>query len=144
MPNVTDLVIAARALYSVQTSGVPFFAENTLALSDGDRQGLGGLRTLRGYKQDRFVGPIAAMANFELRWTFTDFVVAGQQFGISIAPFLDLGRVFDRVGELTLRDWKRGEGVGVRVAWNKSTVIVFDYGMSSEDSGLYMDFGHQF
>jgi outer membrane protein assembly factor BamA len=143
-PKFTDLVIAARAVYSVQTNGAPFFYMNTLAFTDTDRQGLGGLRTMRGYKQDRFVGPIAALANIELRWTFLDFDALGQNFGLSVAPFLDMGRVFDRVGDFTFAEWRRGEGAGLRVAWNKATIIVFDYGVSSEDSGLYMDFGHQF
>jgi len=63
---------------------------------------------------------------------------------LMIVPFLDMGRVFDRVGDFTFAGWRRGEGAGLRIAWNKAMVIVFDYGVSSEDSGLYMDFGHQF
>jgi outer membrane protein assembly factor BamA len=144
LPKLADVVLAGRAVYSVQTDGTPFFAMNNLAFTDGDRQGLGGLRSLRGYKQDRFVGPVAAMANVEVRWTFVDFTVASQSFALSVAPFLDIGRVFDKVGDFTFSNWKRGQGAGLRVAWNKATVIVFDYGISSEDSGLYMDFGHQF
>jgi outer membrane protein assembly factor BamA len=143
-PALADLVIAGRAVYSVQSAGTPFFAMNTLAFTDGDRQGLGGLWTLRGYKQDRFVGAAAAMGNLEVRWTFADFEVASQRVALILVPFLDGGRVFDSVGSFTLKGWRRGEGAGLRVAWNKSTVIVFDYGVSSEDSGLYMDFGHQF
>jgi len=143
-PKVTDLVIAGRAVYSVQTDGAPFFYMNTLAFTDADRQGLGGLWTMRGYKQDRFVGAVAALTNVELRWSFVNFDVLGQNFGLSVAPFLDMGRVFDRVGDFTFSGWRRGEGAGLRVAWNKATIIVFDYGVSSEDSGLYMDFGHQF
>jgi outer membrane protein assembly factor BamA len=144
IPELTDLVVAARAVLSVQTEGVPFQAMNTLAFTDGDRQGLGGLRTLRGYKQDRFVGPMAALANAELRWTFVSFTVGNQRFGLSAAPFVDVGRVFDRVSDFALGGWRRGQGGGLRIAWNKATIVVVDYGVSTEDSGLYMDFGHQF
>jgi outer membrane protein assembly factor BamA len=143
-PKLADLVIAGRAAYSVQTSGVPFFAMNTLAFTDGDHQGLGGLWTMRGYKQDRFVGPIAVLTNVELRWTFVDFDVLSQHFALEAAPFLDMGCVFDRVADFSLSRWKRGEGAGLHVAWNKATVIVFDYGISEEDQGLYMDFGQEF
>jgi outer membrane protein assembly factor BamA len=144
LPKLTDLVLAGRLAYTVQTEGVPFFAMNTLALTDGDRQGLGGLWTLRGFRQDRFVGPVSALANLEVRWTFLDFDVVGEHFALALAPFLDLGRVFDRVGDFTFGNWQRGEGAGLHVAWNKSTIIMFDYGVSSEDQGLYMDFGQQF
>jgi hypothetical protein len=34
--------------------------------------------------------------------------------------------------------------LGLRVAWNDATIVVVDYGRSSEDSGLYINFNHQF
>jgi len=34
-PKLTDLVIAARALYSIQSASVPFFSMNTLAMAGG-------------------------------------------------------------------------------------------------------------
>jgi hemolysin activation/secretion protein len=145
VPKLTDLVLAGRLVYSVQTDGVPFFAMNTLAFSDMDQHGLGGLWTLRGYKQDRFVGPVAALANVEVRWTVPGFVrVLEQDLALQIAPFFDTGRVFDTVGGFTFALWRYGGGAGLHVLWNKATVIVVDYGVSSEDQGLYMDFGQQF
>jgi outer membrane protein assembly factor BamA len=143
-PQVTDLVIAARGLYSVQTDGVPFFAMNSLPLTDGNHFGLGGIWTMRGYKQDRFVGAINALGNLELRWTFADFEVAKERFAVQIVPFLDMGRVFDRVTDFTLAGWRRGEGAGLHLIWNKSTIVRIDYGFSEEDEGLYFDVGEQF
>jgi len=144
-PRLTDLVVAGRLVYSVQTDGVPFFAMNELAFTDMDRSGLGGLWTLRGYKQDRFVGSVSALANVELRWTVPGFVrVFEQDLALQIAPFFDTGRVFDTIGDFTFAQWRYGGGAGLHVLWNKATVIVFDYGVSSEDQGLYMDFGQQF
>jgi outer membrane protein assembly factor BamA len=143
-PEAADLVLAGRAVYSMQSAGTPFFAMSTLAFTDSDRYGLGGLWTIRGYKQDRFVGANAALANVELRWTFVDFDVAGQGFALAAAPFFDAGRVFDRVRDFSLADWRLGGGAGLHVAWNKATILVFDYGVSREDAGLYMDFGQQF
>jgi outer membrane protein assembly factor BamA len=145
LPRLADLVLAGRVVYSVQTDGVPFFAMNGLALTDQDRQGLGGLWTMRGYKQDRFVGPVSALANAEVRWTFAMLPrLLGEDFSLQLAPFVDVGRVFDHVGDFTFAGWRSGEGVGLHVLWNKATVIVIDYGVSSEDQGLYMDFGQQF
>jgi outer membrane protein assembly factor BamA len=147
-PELTDLVLAGRLLYSIQSAAVPFFSMNTLAMAGGtddftDQTGLGGERTLRGYKQDRFIGLVDATASAEVRWTFAKFPLLHQHFSVQIAPFIDTGRVFDRVG-LSLDDWKVDGGAGLRIGWNRSTIIMFDYGRSSEDDGFYVDFGMPF
>jgi hemolysin activation/secretion protein len=121
---------------------------NTLAMAGGsddftDQTGLGGERTLRGYRQDRFVGLVAAGANAEVRWTFAKVPLLEQHFSLQIAPFLDVGRVFDRVA-LALDDWKSAGGAGLRIGWNRSTIIMFDFGKSAEDLGFYVDFGMPF
>jgi len=144
MPALADLVLALRGVVSMQTSGVPFFAMSTLAFTDIDRQGLGGIWTLRGYNQDRFVGPIAAAANGELRWAFVTFDILRQNFSLAAVPFFDVGRVYDRVRDLSFRDWRYGAGGGLHVAWNKATVVVFDYGLSVEGRNFYMGIGQQF
>jgi hypothetical protein len=147
-PSLTDLVVAGRVLYSIQSAAVPFFAMNTLAMAGGtddfsDQTGLGGERTLRGYRQDRFIGLVDAAANIEVRWTFVKFALLKQLFSLQVAPFLDTGRVFDRV-DFSLRDWKVAGGGGLRIGWNRSTIVMLDYGMSREDTGFYIDFGMPF
>jgi outer membrane protein assembly factor BamA len=147
-PKLAELVIAGRVLYSVQSASVPFFSMNTLATAGGsddatDQSGLGGERTLRGYRQDRFVGRVASGANAEVRWTFVRFPLFAQHFSLQIAPFVDAGRVFDRV-ELSFADWKAAAGAGLRVGWNRSTIVMFDFGASREDAGFYVDFGMPF
>jgi hypothetical protein len=143
-PKLTDLVLAGRIVYQVQTSGTPFFSMNTLAFTDGDHQGLGGVWTLRGYNQDRFVGAVTALTNLEIRWTFWDFDLLDQRFSVAVVPFLDMGRVFDTVGSFTFSDWKRGEGGGLRIAWNKATIIRPDVGVSDEGWDFYIDFNQLF
>jgi outer membrane protein assembly factor BamA len=150
-PKLTNLVVAARLLYSMQTSGVPFFAANTLALTEDDQTGLGGERTLRGYRQDRFIGAVSALGNLELRWTFVHFKLLKQTFSIQAAPFFDVGRVFDNVVDGLAAPcsgafdcWKVSGGGGIRIGWNRSTIIMFDLGASAEDIGFYIDFGMPF
>jgi hypothetical protein len=143
-PQLADLVLAARGLYQVQSRGTPFFGMNVLPFTDDPRIGLGGLRTLRGYRQDRFVGPVMALFNAEIRWTFFDFRALGQRFALIVAPFLDMGRVFDDVRDTKLAGWKRAQGAGFRIAWNQSTIVMIDYGFSREDAGLYINFSHIF
>jgi hypothetical protein len=144
IPKLADLVIAVRGLYEVQSAGTPFFSQVWLPFIDDNHEGLGGLRTLRGYDQDRFVGPVIGLANFELRWTFTRFNLLKQNFGLIAVPFLDMGRVFDDVQQTSFVDWKRAQGAGLRIAWNEATVLMADYGFSSEGSGLYLNFNHIF
>ena len=143
-PKLADLVVAGRLLASVQSAGTPFFELNQLSFADYDRAGLGGLRTLRGFKQDRFVGRVATLATLELRWTFYEFTVKKQHLGLMLAPFVDVGRVFDSVGNFELRRFRNGQGAGFRIAWNQATIIVIEYGVSREGSSLYVNFNHPF
>ena len=143
-PKLTDLVVAGRLVGSVQSAGTPFFQMNELSFADYNRTGLGGVRTIRGFNQDRFVGSVAALANLEIRWTFVDFDVKKQHFGLMLAPFLDVGRVFDSLSDLELKRFRNGQGAGFRIAWNQATIIVIDYGVSREGSTLYVNFNHPF
>jgi outer membrane protein assembly factor BamA len=144
IPQLADLVLAARGLYEIQTSGTPFFSQVLLPFIDDDHAGLGGLRTLRGFRQNRFVGPVIALTNYEVRWTFAHTQIYGQKLAFMGVPFVDMGRVFDSVPRTTLAGWKRSQGMGLRVAWNEATIIMFDFGFSDEDTGLYLNFGHIF
>ncbi len=144
IPKLADLVLAGRAVYEIQTKGTPFFSQVLMPFIDDNHAGLGGFRTLRGFRQNRFVGPMIALTNYEVRWTFVHFRVLKQGIALMAVPFMDIGRVFDNVGQTTLKGWKRTQGGGLRIAWNEATIIMIDYGFSDEDSGLYVNFNHIF
>lgn len=143
-PDFADLVLAGRGVYSFQKGDVPFYALNNLSFTEGNKSGLGGLRTMRGYKSNRFVGKVMALTNFEIRWTMFDFDLLSQNFALILVPFVDAGRVFDDPQDSSFQSWKLDYGAGLRIAWNQATIIMFDYGMSSEDSGLFINFNHIF
>ena len=138
------LVVAGRFCYLMQFGDVPFYSAPTISVTDGDIQGLGGHPTLRGFVTDRFVGEAMAFANAELRWTFGESMLWKQHLRFMLVPFVDTGRVFDSVSATTLQDWKFDGGLGIRLAWNLSTVVSFDWGISSEGSMFYMELAHQF
>jgi hypothetical protein len=53
--------------------------------------------------------------------------------------------VFDKVGVVAdAWPWKWSAGGGVRIGWNRSTIVMFDLGASTEDIGFYVDFGMPF
>jgi len=144
LPRLADLVLAGRMLFQVQSEGTPFWDMNTLPFTEDPRAGLGGHRTLRGFRQDRFVGPVMAAVNAEVRWTIGHTRLWRQDFGLIVSPFADIGRTFDSVGDFTLSRWRTSLGGAVRVAWNMATIVTVDYGVSGEDSGFYINFGHIF
>jgi hypothetical protein len=138
------LVLAGRLNYVMQFGDVPFYSASIIPFTDGDATGLGGHATLRGFVTDRFVGDAAAYGSGELRWSFAQKTLGRQHLRFMLVPFVDTGRVFDSVGDTTLKDWKFDGGIGLRLAWNLSTVVSFDYARSSEGSLFYMELGHQF
>jgi outer membrane protein assembly factor BamA len=144
IPWLADLVIGGRAVLQGQTSGTPFFSMNNMPFTEDNKWGLGGFRTLRGYKQDRFVGPVMALLNLELRWTFVHFQVLRQKLALIAVPFFDVGASFDDLSRFTLKTLKHGQGGGLRIAWNQATIIYCDVAFSDEDTGIYINFSHIF
>ena len=143
-PESADFVLAGRAVLEAQSSGTPFFSMDTFPFTEDPRAGLGGHRTLRGYRQDRFVGPVYTLLNAEARWTWGHMTIWGQKLGFIVVPFFDVGRPYDHLGDLTYRDWRSSYGGAFRVSWNLATIVTVDYGRSSEDTGFYVNFNHIF
>jgi outer membrane protein assembly factor BamA len=145
LPELTRLVLAANAAYSVHVGDVPFYAFPSMSLpTDERKEGLGGWQTLRGYHFNRFVGKVQMQGNLELRWSLPDFTIWDQHLRPMLVPFVDAGRVFDKVERFSLKDWKLTGGLSLRLAWNLATVISFDYGIGSEGNLFYMELGHPF
>ncbi len=144
-PDAADfMTLAFRWVYSVQIGDTPFYSKNSIGFADEFKFGLGGLRTLRGYQQDRFVANVKTVVNFEPRFSFYEAHTYGQTFEFTAVPFVDAGKVFDDISETDLSDYKYTLGAGLRIGWNQATIIMIDYGQSVEDSGLYINFGHIF
>lgn len=139
-----NAVLAGRFYYGWQFGDVPFYSMNTLAFTDRNWTGLGGFRSIRGYRLDRFIGPVQILANMELRYSFYDFTVWSQNIRLGVKPFFDAGRTFDSVSDTSFKDWHLGGGGGLTLAWNLSTVICFDMAWSAEGSTFYMESGFQF
>lgn len=143
--KLADLVIAGRVAYTQAVGDVPFYSLDQFSSTERVYQGgLGGLRSLRGYKASRFMATNMALANLELRWTMFDFTVAGQRFAPIFVPFFDIGSAFDQPKDISTSVWRYAYGAGLRIAWNQATIIMVDYAMSREDSNLFINFNHIF
>ncbi|MDI7210859.1 Omp85 family outer membrane protein [Leptospira santarosai] len=138
------LVLASRFGFGVSDGNVPFFEYRNLWGTENTVSGLGGLRTLRGYKQDRFVGRAMGFGTVEVRWKLYDFSIGGEYFAFNLAPFWDFGRVWNDEHKIGLLNYKYSQGLGLRIAWNQATIITIDYAVSREDEQLFVNFNHAF
>src|SRR6185312_13685883 len=87
---------------------------------------LGGPLYLRGYALDRFRDRVAADATVEYRWDLTEWIAAH--------AFVDAGRVYGALAELTAADMRTGYGVGLDVGRGTMRIDL----ASSVDGGLYL------
>jgi hypothetical protein len=139
-----ELVIAQRIALTKAEGNVPFFDYRYLYSIDGPFGGVGGQSTLRGYRMERFFGPVIGFYNFEVRWRFGSFELWDSLFQFSLVPFYDIANVWDKVKEINMQGYKHSRGIGIRIVWDQSTVILMDWARSREDSLFYLDMGHTF
>jgi len=147
------LVMAGRFMYTVRTAGAgnqrtSFNAlGNFSSTSVFEIEALGGFRSIRGFRKGRFRGNAMALMNLELRYTFYEARAWGQTFDFMVVPFVDTGSVFESLALSSLplnSPWPLSGGLALRIVWNQVTVIMFDFAMSKEDSGFYINVGHIF
>jgi hypothetical protein len=105
---------------------------------------LGGERSLRGFREARFLAPTVALANLELRTRLGEFKALRQDWSVGITPFYDMGSVYDGLDRITLSGMRSAPGVGARIGWNRSTIIRLDYARSREGSQTFLGFNHIF
>ena len=95
---------------------------------------MGGNDTLRGFREYRFRGPHAILAQGEYRWEIWS--------GLEGALFYDAGKVAMRRADLNFRDLEKDYGFGFRFNTDEAIVFRVDAGFGSRDGKhLYIVFG---
>ena len=95
---------------------------------------LGGNDTLRGFRQYRFRGPNAILAQGEYRYEIWS--------GLDGALFYDAGKVANRRADLNFKDLETDYGFGFRFNTDNAIVFRVDAGFGSRDGKhLYIVFG---
>lgn len=122
----------------------PFFEFQDQWSPDGSVNALGGARSLRGYRANRFMARALWFTNTELRVRVAERKIGGQRFALALVPFVDAGTVRDRWQALNFADVRWAYGGGARLAWNQSTVISLEVGKSQEDKLLFFGLGQAF
>jgi len=121
-------VLAARLFVSTSDTEpgavMPFYMMPTL----------GGNDTLRGFRQYRFRGPHAILAQGEYRWEIWS--------GLEGALFYDTGKVANQRADLNFRNLEHDYGLGFRFNTDEAIVFRVDAGFGSRDGKhLYIVFG---
>jgi outer membrane protein assembly factor BamA len=140
----SKLVFAGRIGAGNTFGAAPFFEYADEWSTEGSIEALGGFHTLRGYKQSRFTARTIMFSNWELRYRFAQASFWKQTFGFMLLPFFDLGGVWDRPRDMNWANMRYSEGVGLRIAWNQSTIVSLDYAFSREDQQFFLELNHAF
>jgi outer membrane protein assembly factor BamA len=125
-------------------SKAPFFEFQDQWSPDGSINALGGRQSLRGFRQNRFLARSMWFSNVELRVRLAEVKFRKQRFSFTVVPFFDAGTVRDRWQDLNFSNIKTSYGGGLRIAWNQSTVLSFDFGLSKEDKLFFFGIGQVF
>lgn len=109
---------------------------------------LGGISTVRGYRQNLRVGDNAVIASSEVRFT----LVRDDDWGnLEVAPFVDFGTTWNNEGEVFTPSTIASTGLSLRWQWQDSLFVRVDYGIplvevdnegdSLQESGLSFSLG---
>ena len=122
----------------------PFFEYQDQWSPEGSINAMGGKASLRGYRANRFLARSMWFSNFEVRTRLVETTLWKQHLSFTVAPFFDMGTVRDRWQDLNFQNIKYSYGAGLRVGWNQSTILYFDYGKSKEDGMFFFGIGQAF
>jgi outer membrane protein assembly factor BamA len=127
------LILAGRLGAEGMTGTPPVGAQLTMESSEGPIVAVGGVRSLRGYYDDRFLGPGKLVGGVEARY---GVLWAPRLLEVKLFAFYDAGRVFGP-GEsvrLTRHGLHAAKGGGIAVTMLRNTLLIFELGRGSEGS----------
>jgi hypothetical protein len=142
-PLNRKLIFAHRTFFEVLSGTVPFYELSAAGGSDSTI-GFGGDRFMRGYDGNRFVDHIRSALGFELRWDPISFGFADQEIQLGFVPFIDVGRVWDKLLPLQIGNLHASTGWGTRIIWGKRLIVRGDFALCPEGSSFYIELGNSF
>jgi hypothetical protein len=135
VPHGPGLVFVARAaMDSISGPGVPFYEEPTL----------GGETTLRAFGQGRFIDENALLVNFEERVPALNKRIFDHPISLELAPFVDIGRVYDTFGTKAFTNLQVNPGVGLRLLARPNVVGRLDIGYGRDGTNVFVGLDYPF
>lgn len=129
------MILVVRA--DIQTTfgfSVPFY----------ERSSLGGQNNLRGYGVDRFIDDHMIVFNIEQRIHLLRMRVANVMAEFEIAPFVDMGKVFNTFQRDQFTNYKITPGIGFRGIVRPGVLGRVDYGFSKEGGAVFAGLDYPF
>jgi Omp85 superfamily domain len=142
-PLSSKLIFAHRTFFEVLSGTVPFYELSAAGGSDSTI-GFGGDRFMRGYDGNRFVDHIRSALGIELRWDPIHFGFANQEIQLGFVPFVDVGRVWNKLLPVEIGNLHASTGWGTRIIWGKRLIVRGDYALTPEGSSFYIELGNSF
>ncbi len=102
-----------------------------------EQSSLGGETSLRGFGVDRFIAKHSTVLNVEERIQVLSMRIAGTMTELEVAPFIDLGTVFDKFGEDTFERWQLNPGLGFRGIARPNVAARVDVGFGTEGLAVF-------
>jgi len=142
-PLAPDTELAAHVAlhYLPGTGQVPFWALSNIG---GGESEIGGEQPLRGFGAGRYYGRDSFSTSVELRHKVYTFDAVTTLIDIEVAPFADLGRVFNRSSTSPLDQLHQVYGVGFRGIARPFVVGYVDVGHGSEGAAVFTGLNYPF
>lgn len=142
-PLNTKTVIATHASirYLPSAHDVPFWALSSIGGADTV---IGGTQPLRGYGVGRYYDRDSFSSSVEFRRNVAIFHAVATQVEIELAPFIDIGRVFDRTSTLPFEQLHKVYGLGFRGLARPYVVGYVDIGWGSEGAAVFTGINYPF
>jgi len=124
-----------------RTRAIPFWALGSIG---GDESIVGGDQPLRGFGTGRFVDRNMSSISVEYRYRAATLNAFGTQVGVELTPFVDMGRVFDLMGDNPLAQLHKAAGIGVRGLALPYVVGYIDVGYGKEGTAIFTGLNYPF
>jgi outer membrane protein assembly factor BamA len=131
--------VALQYLPSVEQ--VAFWQLNSVG---GDRSFLSGPQPLRGFGEGRFTDRNSFSMTAELRQSVLDLGIFKTHVELELAPFIDLGKVFERPGTSPVSHLHPVFGIGFRGIARPFVVGYVDLGYGREGAAVFTGINYPF
>jgi hypothetical protein len=120
---------------------VPFWALSSIGGADTV---IGGSQPLRGFGNGRYYDRDSFSSSVEFRRNVATFHAVATSVELELAPFIDVGRVFDRTSTLPFDQLHRVYGLGFRGIARPFVVGFVDIGYGSEGAAVFTGLNYPF
>jgi outer membrane protein assembly factor BamA len=136
VPLHPRLTLATHAVldYLSGTADVPFY----------ERNAIGGKKSLRGFGDERFLDNHRFFTSAELRTRAFERDVFDVHAEVEVAPFIDVGQVFERMSNVPFDDLHLVTGVGFRGVVRPQVVGFVDVGYGSDGPAVFTGLDYPF